>query len=349
MTHALEQAYSPPSISVLMSTYAKEKASNLEAALESLWTQTELPDEVVLVVDGPVGAEQEDVVARFAARGGVPELVVVSLEVNQGLAKALNAGLERCRGTYIARMDSDDLCQPDRLAVQVAYAQRHPDTDVICSWSDEFFDDGTKSRLKVAPVGHEAVVRALKWRNVIHHPTVFLKADTLRAVGGYRAKYGLLEDYDLFVRLAVHGARFHIIPKVLVHIRSSMDQSKRRGGLRYCANEVRFRAACFRAGFLSAGEFVLVTGMYTAFRLVSGGVRKRLYALTRTEVTAADRAAGADQGNPRHDDPAVTSRDEAQAVAARGGEAAAEFLRREPDPAPAPPRRRPMRTARHVA
>jgi hypothetical protein len=161
MTDVLEEAGSRPSISVLMSTYAKEKASNLEAALESLWRQTELPDEVVLVLDGPVGADQEEVVARFAARGGLPELVVVRLEANQGLAKALNAGLERCRGTYIARMDSDDLCQPDRLTVQVAYAQRHPDTDVICSWSDEFFDDGTKSRLKVAPVGHDAIVRAL--------------------------------------------------------------------------------------------------------------------------------------------------------------------------------------------
>ena len=282
MTHALEQAYSRATISVLMSTYAKEKASNLEAALESLWSQTELPDEVVLVLDGPVGAEQEAVVARFAARGGRPELVVVSLEANQGLAKALNAGLERCRGTYVARMDSDDLCHPDRLALQLAYAQRHADVDMVCSWNDEFFDDGTKSRLKVAPVGHDAVVRALKWRNVIQHSTVFLKADTLRAVGGYQAEYGLLEDYDLFVRLAVHGARFHIIPKVLVRIRSSIDQRKRRGGLRYCANEVRFRAACFRAGFLTAGEFVLVTGMYTVFRLVSGSFRNRLYALART-------------------------------------------------------------------
>ena len=125
-------------------------------------------------------------------------------------------------------------------------------------------------------------MRALKWRNVIQHSTVFLKADTLRAVGGYQAEYGLLEDYDLFVRLAVHGARFHIIPKVLVRIRSSIDQRKRRGGLRYCANEVRFRTACFRAGFLTAGEFVLVTGMYTVFRLVSGSFRNRLYALART-------------------------------------------------------------------
>ena len=282
MSDALPDACPRPSISVLMSTYAKEKASNLEAALESVWTQTELPDEVVLVLDGPVGAEQEEVVARFAARGGIPELAVVRLDANQGLAKALNAGLERCRGTYVARMDSDDLCHPDRLALQAGYAQRHPDTDMVCSWNDEFFDDGTKPRLKVAPVGHDAVVRALKWRNVIQHSTVFLKADTLRAVGGYQAEYGLLEDYDLFVRLAVHGARFHIIPKVLVRIRSSIDQRKRRGGLRYCANEVRFRAACFRAGFLTAGEFIMVTGMYTVFRLVSGSVRNRLYALART-------------------------------------------------------------------
>src|SRR5687767_4937562 len=79
-----QQACSRPSISVLMSTYAKEKASNLEAALESLWTQTELPDQVVLVLDGPVGAEQEEVVAGFAARGGVPELASSASKPTKG-------------------------------------------------------------------------------------------------------------------------------------------------------------------------------------------------------------------------------------------------------------------------
>ncbi|MDF2812760.1 MAG: wcaA, partial [Microvirga sp.] len=85
----------------------------------------------------------------------------------------------------------------------------------------------------------------------------------------------------LFVRLALSGARFHVIPKVLTRIRSGTDQRSRRGGLRYLANDVRFRMECLRSGFLTGGEFLATTVMYSVFRLVSGGFRRRLYALAR--------------------------------------------------------------------
>ncbi|WP_019904408.1 glycosyltransferase [Methylobacterium sp. 77] len=265
-----------------MSTYVRETAANLEASLDSLWSQTLLPDQVVLVLDGPVGPDQEAVIARHVAGEHGSRLELVRLPTNQGLARALNAGLAHCNGTYTARMDSDDLCLPDRLELQSHYAVRSPDLDFICSWNDEFFDEGGPTRLKVAPVTHDALLAALKWRNVIQHSTVFVRTEILRSVDGYRAKYGLLEDYDLFVRLAVKGARFRVIPKVLVRIRSSIDQRRRRGGARYALNEIRFRVDCLRAGFLNTREFLVVTGLYTIFRLVSGGMRNRLYALTRT-------------------------------------------------------------------
>lgn len=271
-----------PSVSVLMSTYARETAANLEASLDSLWSQTLLPDQVVLVIDGPVGSEQEAVIARHAVGRHAARLDVVRLPENVGLARALNAGLECCTGRFIARMDSDDLCLPDRIELQCRCAIQAPDSDLICSWTDEFFDRGGPVRLKVAPVTHEALVAALKWRNVIQHSTVFLRTQTLRAVGGYRAKYGLLEDYDLFVRLAVHGARFRTIPKVLVHIRSSIEQRRRRGGVRYALNEILFRFECLQSGFLDMGEFLAITTLYTVFRLISGGLRARLYVLART-------------------------------------------------------------------
>jgi len=268
-------------VSVLMSTYVREKAANLEASLESLWAQTELPDEIVLVVDGPVGADQESVLAAFGRRGGI-DLVLVRLPANGGLAAAMNEGLAHCSGEYVMRMDSDDICQPDRVELQMAYARAHPEIDMICSWSEDFFEDGSLTQMKVVPVEHEAILRALRWRNVLQHSTVVVKASSLRAVEGYRSEYGLLEDYDLFVRLAQSGVRIHVIPKVLVSIRSSLEQRQRRGGWQYCLKEVRFRFDLFRSGFLSAREFILVTGLYTVFRLVSGGMRRRLYVLART-------------------------------------------------------------------
>ena len=229
-----------------MSTYVSETASNLATSLASIEAQSVLPDQLVLVIDGPVGADQEDGIAAFITRGTIPT-TLVRLPRNRGLAEALNTGLTRCLGEFILRMDSDDICTVDRIERQIAYAEAHPDIDVVASWSEEFFDDGAPCRIKVTPTVHEGIVRALRWRNVVHHPTLLIRK-ALTAISGYRSRYGFLEDYDLFVRLVLSGARFHAIPKVLVRIRSSTAQRSRRGGFKYWINDIRFRVECFRVG-----------------------------------------------------------------------------------------------------
>lgn len=270
-----------PLASVLMSTYGGETPANLAASLESLCLQTVAPDEVVLVVDGAIDAGQEAVIDRFAADRRLGRLVVVRLAANGGLAAALNAGLCRCVGRYTLRMDSDDLCLSDRIELQLRYADSHPEIDVVSSWSEEFFEDGAV-QLKVSPVSHDAVARALRWRNVLVHPTIMIRTETLRRVGGYRTRYARLEDYDLFVRLVLAGATFHVIPKVLVRVRSSIAQRTRRGGFRYFLDELRFRSECFRSGFLTARQYIALTALYSIFRLLSGPLRRRAYALARS-------------------------------------------------------------------
>ena len=92
----------------------------------------------------------------------------------------------------------------------------------------------------------------------------------------------MLEDYELFVRLVQRGAIFHVIPKALLRFRVTTEQRCRRGGLRYCLNEIRFRFSCLRLGFLNTTEFFVVTLMYVIFRLIGGSFRDRLYAFVRT-------------------------------------------------------------------
>lgn len=269
-----------PKISTLMSTYHSETASNLDASLRSLEAQSVLPDQLVLVVDGPVDRDQENVIAEFIARGKIPT-TLVRFTSNRGLAEAMNAGLNRCLGQFVMRMDSDDICTSDRVEQQITYAETHPEVDVIAAWSEEFFEDGGRPQLKVTPAGHDGIVRALRWRNVVHHPTLMVRKKSLLAVGGYRSTFGFLEDYDLFVRLVLSGARFHAIPKILLYVRSSTAQRSRRGGLKYLINEIKFRVECLRTGFLSVRQFLVITLMYTVFRLLSGAVRRRLYGLAR--------------------------------------------------------------------
>lgn len=269
------------SVSVLMSTYAREKASNLAASLESLRIQTTAPEQIVLVVDGPIGTEQEDVIADFSSRFGDCEFTVLRLERNGGLARALNAGLAACTRALVVRMDSDDICMPDRIEIEVGYLAAHPEIGLVASWAEEFFDDRPGTRLRAAPTSNEAIVQALRWRNVIVHPSVAVRADLVRAVGGYNATFGLLEDYDLWIRLSMSGVGLHIIPKILVRTRTGLDLNERRGGWRYVINEIRFRFHFFRLGFLTINEFLMVTTLYAGFRLISGRMRGRLYAFVR--------------------------------------------------------------------
>src|ERR1700730_19030631 len=119
---------------------------------QSPCAQTVTPGQIVLVVDGPIGVEQEEVLARYAKDPRVAEGTLVRLPTNGGLARAMNAGLERCTGTYIMRADSDDICEPCRLEVQLAYAEAHPETDVLASWCTEFYDDGRPETIKTSSV-----------------------------------------------------------------------------------------------------------------------------------------------------------------------------------------------------
>ena len=271
-----------PTVSTLMSTYSGEKASNLEQSLESIFAQSRPPEQVILVIDGPIPPAQETVIRSYCDDPRVAEITILYLPEQSGLAAAMNAGLKACTGDYVMRMDSDDICEPDRLEIQMRYALANPDIDIISAWSEEFFEDGAPSQIKASPVDHDNVTAALRWRNVLVHPTVLVKSSALREVEGYRSKFGQLEDYDLFVRLALRGYRFHVIPKTLVRMRSSQAQAGRRGGWRYSLNEAAFRWECRKLGFLRLHQFVATTSLYLVFRLASASMRRRLYALARS-------------------------------------------------------------------
>lgn len=270
-----------PTVSCLITTYVRERAEHLAEALESIFAQDVPPDQLVLVLDGPVGASQEEVIARYRRDRRIAQVDVVRLPENLGLASALNVGLWHCTGEWVMRMDSDDLCRRDRLRLQLDHILAHPRTDHVSSWTEEFASGQEATRLKASPVEHDAVVQALRWRNIIAHCSVLMRAEMVRRVGGYSTAYPLLEDYDLWTRLAQAGARFHVIPAVLTRVRSGLQQSARRGGWRYCLHEIRFRTSRFRSGFLNSRQFVVTTSLYVAFRLAGKVLRGRLYRLTR--------------------------------------------------------------------
>jgi glycosyltransferase involved in cell wall biosynthesis len=184
---------SNPTVSILMATYHGDQPENLRSALNSMFDQTRVADQLVLVIDGPVSHAHNTVISGFERDGRVP-MTVVRLPENRGLAFALNAGADACSGDWLLRMDSDDIAAADRVETQLAYARARPDIDVITTWCEEFFDDNDTTRLKSSPITHESVVQALKWRNILCHPSMMIRATTLRSVDGYRTDFRYLED-----------------------------------------------------------------------------------------------------------------------------------------------------------
>ncbi|MDR0538895.1 MAG: glycosyltransferase [Spirochaetaceae bacterium] len=127
-----------PGLSVLMSVYYKETAAHLNECLQSLAAQTLPADEIVIVKDGGLTPELERCLAEWQPK--LP-LVIVGYEENKGLAYALNYGIQFCSRELTARMDSDDICLPDRFEKQLAYFAAHKDTVILGGNILEFYED----------------------------------------------------------------------------------------------------------------------------------------------------------------------------------------------------------------
>ena len=170
--------------SVCMSVYYGDNAEYFRLALDSMYRQNRAPDELVLVVDGPVGNDIETVINEFDVT--YDSFRVIRLEKNSGHAIARQTGLEAAHYDYIAIMDSDDIAEPDRFEKQLSYLQTHPNTDALGGQIDEFVgspDNIVGSR--IVPEKDEDIKSYLKRRCPMNLVTVMLRKESVEKVGGY--------------------------------------------------------------------------------------------------------------------------------------------------------------------
>lgn len=258
-------------VAVLMSVYRRERPEWLRESLRSVYGQTLRPAQVVMVVDGPVGEELEAVLAEF------PELTLVRLAENGGLGRALNEGLKHCEHELVARMDTDDVAEPTRLEKQARVFERYPQVEVVSCWIDEF--EGEPANVvstRRLPEFHYEIYEYGKRRCPVNHPAVMFRRGSVVMAGGYR-HFPLFEDYYLWVRLLLSGAKFYNIQESLLRFRMSPDMFKRRGGWRHALTEVRFQNHIRRLGYIGWGRMTVNVGVRFAARIVPNGVRAFIY------------------------------------------------------------------------
>ena len=296
-------------ISCLISVYEKADPTQLREALASVYEQTLLPNEVVLIEDGPLTSELDAVIAGLSddplvidlaieddeetiraklsharstsqAEQSKPQLIIGRFAENVLLGRALAAGVHLCAGPYIARMDADDIAYPDRFEVQVKYLEEHPQVDVLGGAIEEFNDEGLR-RIKSIPSG-DALLSYAKYRCPVNHMTVMMKKDAVLTAGNYH-HYPGLEDYELWSRALGAGIVFDNMARPLVHARIDTKFYDRRGGTDYGKRYMELRRQQRRDGLLSRSEY-LKAKMATAVMVYApSGLRKIIYKIIRRE------------------------------------------------------------------
>ena len=240
--------------SVLMAVYHREKPDYLAGAVESMLEQTVPPEEFVLVCDGPLTEELDQVIAEACSRH--PELFrVVRLKENLGLGAALREGLLQCSNELVARMDSDDLAVPDRMEKQLEIMNKNEDISVLGGQIGEFSEDSGKiNTLRLVPSGMENIRKFMKFRSPMNHTTVVLRRSHILRAGNYESIPGF-EDYTLWIRLAAQGYRLENIDHLCCRVRADEGMYARRGGVRYFRNAKVMEGRLLESGLIRKSEY----------------------------------------------------------------------------------------------
>ena len=217
--------------SVSMCVYGGDHAGHFDEALKSIFCQTRMPDEVVLVVDGPVPVDIENVISKYCRQHSI--LNVYRLQRNQGHGNARKYGFSKCSYDYIAIADADDINVPERFEVQMKYFEDNPDLGAVSSGCFHFEDDIcniiNEERL---PETDREIKKKMRTCCPICQPAVILNKSAVLAAGGYKDWY-MAEDYFLWIRMMLAGAEFANTSRSLLYLRTTAAQMERRGGYKY--------------------------------------------------------------------------------------------------------------------
>ena len=199
-----------PEISVIMSVYNGE--TYLKEAIESVINQTFKNWELVIINDCSTDSTNE-ILAEFALMD--ERIKVHTNEVNLKLPTSLNKAISFSSGKYIARMDADDICLPDRFEKQFKFMEEHKDVALSsCRFmtvkNGVYMSGGAGGRCD-----NDAIRAMLFVTNPILHPGVIAKAEVMKK-SGYDTTLTCTEDLELWTRMAMENQKMAILPECLL-------------------------------------------------------------------------------------------------------------------------------------
>ncbi|RPE08572.1 glycosyltransferase [Chitinophaga lutea] len=202
-----------PYISVILPVY--NSAAWVAATIHSILGQTFGDFELIVINDGSTD-NSETVIRSF------PDSRIRYLDQpNRGLVATLNRGIAEARGRYLARIDADDICLPERFAKQAAWLDAHPGTALVGSFVVFINERGEETGSWAGDRDHHTAAQirqALPYLNCMTHPSVMARTVVMREYG-YNPLQQHIEDYDLWLRMQADGVVMEKVPEVLLQYR----------------------------------------------------------------------------------------------------------------------------------
>lgn len=240
--------------SVLMSVYRNDKREFVEETIKSIWDiQSLKPNEIVLVVDGPIPEDLKDYIHELSANDAIK---IYWQKENKGLGRTMEYGVLQCKNELIARMDADDISMPYRFEKQIEYLKTHPSIAVVGGQISEFIDspDNIVAYRKV-PLSPEDCRLYFRDRDPLNHMSVMFRKSAVLSVGNYQP-WHLDEDTYLWGRLLKNGYNLANLPDVLVNVRVGSQMYARRGGWKYFKSDTKILRWKLNNGLTSKSRYL---------------------------------------------------------------------------------------------
>lgn len=223
--------------SVLISIYFKEQPEHFNACMESIWNnQTVKPSEIIMVEDGPLTAELDQIIKYWKDKLA-DTLKVIKLAKNVGTGKAKNIGLQQCINEIVCIVDTDDISVPDRFEKQITILSNDPDLVILGGQIIEFINEpSSPSGMRNVPLTNLELRQYAKKQSPFNNMTIAYRKSKILKVGGYQ-HHLWMEDYNLFLRVIAEGYKVQNLQDVLVYARIDNGMHGRRKGLEYIKSE----------------------------------------------------------------------------------------------------------------
>lgn len=260
--------------SVLMAVYYNEKPLFFKQSLDSMIFQSISPDEIVLICDGPLTNELNNILLDYQKKY-TNLFNIIRLEKNRGLGYALKIGVENCKNEYIARMDTDDISKKDRCEKELRVFLENPTIGIVGSNIEEI-NCGKIELIRKVPENDFEIKKYIKKRSPFNHSSIMYKKSEVLKAGNYR-EIRFIQDYFLWIDMINNGTIGYNIQENLVSMRVDESFYKRRSGKEYFLIQKKLLTYMKDKRIVSNFEYIVYLSLRKISSVLPVYLRKLIY------------------------------------------------------------------------